>query len=106
MQATYYSEAGSETEIHQLIQVVMGRSFEALDTMAESGSFDATSYCSQMAPLGFPSVLAMEVEPRAGSPSHIRGNADSYPQTEHRESVVGSRENPRHADTSGFRHAL
>jgi len=83
VQATYYSEAGSETEIHQLIQAALGRSFEALGTMAESGSFDATSYCSQMAPLGFPYVLAMEIESRAGSPSHIRGNADSYPQIEY-----------------------
>jgi len=84
----------------------MGRSFEALDTMAESGSFDATSYCSQMAPLGFPYVLALEIESRTGSPSHIRGNAGSYPQVEYRESVMGSGANMRHADTPRLRCAL
>jgi len=82
------SIAGFETEIHQLIQVVMDRSFEALDTMVESGSFDATSCCSQIAPLDFPSVLTMEIESRAESPSHIKGNADPYPQIECRESVT------------------
>ncbi len=83
MQATHYSETGSETEIYKLFQAVVGRPFEGLGTMVKSGSSDATSYCSQVAPISLSFVLAMEITFQVRSTSDIRGNAGSYPQIEY-----------------------
>ncbi len=79
----YYSEAGPETEIHQLFQAAVDCAFEALGTMAESGSSDAACYCSQVASISLPFVLAMEITFQVRPSSYIRGNADSYPQLEY-----------------------
>ena len=61
VQATHHTEAGSETEIHKLIQTIVDCPFEGLNTMAERGSFDAACHCSEVAPISLSQVLAMEV---------------------------------------------
>jgi len=71
VQKAYQTEAGSETEIHRLFQAVVGCPFEALGTMAESGSPDAARYCSQLASLSLPYVLAMEITFQVRPPFYI-----------------------------------
>ena len=44
------------------------------------------SYSGGQASLSLPFVLAMEVTAQVRTPSHLGGNADSYPQIEYRES--------------------